>query len=86
MNDVILASASPIRAELLERIGLRFHTLPARVDEASLRDAMVAENAPPRDIADALAQLKAVKISAKHPDALVIGCDQVSAFFAKGFG
>lgn len=38
---------------------------------------MVAESALPRDIADALAEMKARKISDKHPDALVIGCDQV---------
>ena len=42
-----------------------------------MRAALLAEGAKPRDIADALAELKATKISARHPAALVIGCDQV---------
>lgn len=53
---------------------------PARVDEEMMRDALLAEDAPPRDIADALAEMKARKISEKNPAALVIGCDQVLSF------
>lgn len=50
---------------------------PARMDEDMARDALLAEQASPRDIADALAEMKARKVSDKHPDATVIGCDQV---------
>jgi septum formation protein len=49
----------------------------ARIDEEMIKSALIAEEAPPRDIADTLAEMKARKISDKHPDALVIGCDQV---------
>lgn len=49
----------------------------ARVDEEMIKASLVAEGAPPRDIADALAEMKAAKISEKNPGALVIGCDQV---------
>lgn len=80
MPDLILASQSPIRAELLTRVGLRFETAPARIDETAIKDAMLAEAAPPRDIADILAEQKALKLSRKHPEALVIGSDQVLAF------
>lgn len=73
----ILASGSEIRQQLLARAGLSFAVEPARVDEAALTEAMLAEEATPRDIADALAEHKALKISRRHPDALVIGCDQV---------
>ncbi|WP_299964703.1 Maf family nucleotide pyrophosphatase [uncultured Roseobacter sp.] len=73
----ILASGSDVRAQLLRQAAVAFEVILARVDEETVRDALLAEDAPPRDIADALAELKARKISEKHPDALVLGCDQV---------
>ena len=77
---IILASGSSIRRTLLESAGLDFDVVNARIDEETVRDALLEENASPRDIADALAELKAQKVSAKHLDALVIGCDQVLNF------
>jgi len=77
---IILASGSAIRKTLLENAGVSFDVSPARVDESTVRDSMIADEASPRDIADALAELKATKQSAKHVDALVIGCDQVLSF------
>lgn len=44
-----------------------------------MREAMQAEQAPPRDIADALAEMKARKVASRAADALVLGCDQVLA-------
>lgn len=79
-QQLILASGSEIRQQLMRNAGLDFTVQPARVDEEMVRDALLAEQAPARDIADALAELKAVKISDKHPTALVIGCDQVLSF------
>lgn len=76
-KPLILASASDIRQTLLRNAGLEFDVVPARVDEDTVRDSMLAEDASPRDIADALAEMKAIKVSQKHPQALVIGCDQV---------
>ncbi|WP_095587813.1 Maf family protein [Actibacterium ureilyticum] len=76
-TKIILASASEIRRDLLRRAGVVVDTLPARIDEDAIRAALESEGATPRDIADALAEFKARKISEKHPDALVIGCDQV---------
>lgn len=49
----------------------------ARVDEDMIKASLISEGAPPRDIADALAEMKASKVSDKNPGALVIGCDQV---------
>lgn len=74
---IILASGSSIRQTLLRNAGVDFDVMPARIDEDAVRRAMQAEDLPPRDIADALAELKAQKTGAKHPDALVIGCDQI---------
>lgn len=74
---LILGSASSIRGDLLRRAGLAFEQIPARIDEQALRASLEAEQAAPRDIADALAEFKARKIADKHPDAMVIGCDQI---------
>ena len=78
-DRIILASGSAIRAQLLRNAGVPFEVDLARVDEAAVRLSLTAENASPRDIADALAELKAQKVAARAPDALVIGCDQVLA-------
>jgi septum formation protein len=76
-HTFILASGSAIRAQLLTQAGMTFDTIVARVDEQMIKEALVAEEAAPRDIADTLAELKARKISEKHPGALVLGADQV---------
>jgi septum formation protein len=76
---IILASGSDIRATLLRSAGVVFDVVVARIDEDSIKASLVADQATPRDIADTLAEMKAMRIAAKYPDALVIGCDQVLA-------
>lgn len=80
MSKIVLASSSDIRGQLLRNAGVSFDVVPARVDEEAFRDAMLASGSSARDIADGLAEIKAQKISAKRPDDLVIGCDQVLNF------
>ncbi|MEE9427398.1 MAG: Maf family nucleotide pyrophosphatase [Paracoccaceae bacterium] len=77
---IILASGSKIRHALLKNAGVLLSTMPARVDESAIRQAMQKDRAIPRDIADTLAESKARKVSDRNPDALVIGCDQVLDF------
>jgi septum formation protein len=77
MTDLILASASTARAAMLRNAGLAIDISPARVDEEEIKRAMLAEDAVPRDIADALAELKATRISAKSGATLTLGADQV---------
>ena len=77
---VILASGSEIRAQMLRQAGVDFDVQVARVDEQMIREALVADGALPRDIADALAESKARKVAQKNYDAFVIGCDQVLEF------
>lgn len=79
-RPLILASASKIRLDLLVAAGLTVTAQPARIDEDAIRTGLQAENAAPRDIADALAELKARKLADKHPTELVLGCDQILAF------
>ena len=82
---LILASTSPIRLQMLRAAGLTVEAIAPRVDEASIRDALVAEGAHPRDIADTLAEMKARKVAEKRPGDLVLGCDQVLALDRESF-
>ncbi len=77
---IVLASTSATRADMLAAAGLIFDTHAPRVDEETARLALVVEGAKPRDIADALAEMKARKVSERFPEALVIGGDQVLEF------
>lgn len=79
-TPIILASGSSIRSQLLRNAGVTFEVVVPRVDEDAMKSALLADEASPRDIADALAEMKARKIADKHPEAMVIGCDQVLSF------
>lgn len=85
MHTLILASASEIRAQLLRNAGLSIETHPARIDEDMIRRSLQSEGASPRDVADALAEMKAQKISFKAPETMVLGADQVLALKDKIF-
>ncbi|MCD1617321.1 Maf family protein [Salipiger marinus] len=74
---LILASGSQIRADLLRAAGVPFTVTIPRVDESSIRAALEAEGASPRDMADALAEYKARRVSDRQPGAFVLGCDQI---------
>jgi septum formation protein len=76
-EELVLASGSRIRADLLTQAGVTFRVKVARVDEAMVRDSLASEKTVPRDIADALADLKAQRVSGQKPGAFVLGCDQV---------
>ncbi|OYX35568.1 MAG: septum formation protein Maf [Caulobacterales bacterium 32-69-10] len=71
---IVLASTSAIRAQLLASALVPFTTRSPGVDEEAIKAAMLAEGAPPRDVADVLAETKAVRVSQKM-DGLVIGAD-----------
>jgi septum formation protein len=73
----VLASSSPTRLHLLRAAGLTVDAVSPRVDEVTARQALEAEGAKPRDIADALAEMKARKVAERLPDRVVLGCDQV---------
>lgn len=87
MTSVILASGSTTRQAMLRAAGVAFTVDVAAVDETAILESLAAEHAKPRDAADMLAELKTLKISTKHPAALVIGADQIlslgNRFFAK---
>jgi septum formation protein len=75
MTPVTLASKSAARQMILKNAGVAFEAVSPGVDEDAAKAALLAEKAVPRDIADALAEMKAVKVSTKR-SGLVIGADQ----------
>ena len=79
MTTLLLATTSAARIAMLRAAGVVADAVPPQVDEASIKAGLRAEGAAPRDIADALAEAKAIKVSRKHPAALVIGADQLLA-------
>ena len=74
---LILASQSPARRAMLEAAGVPHAAMAPGVDEESVKAALRAEGLDARALADALAELKATKLSLRHPGDLVLGCDQV---------
>ncbi len=84
-GKLILASGSPIRAKLLQQSGIDFEIVTAAVDEDMMKAAMLSEQAPHRDIADKLAEIKALKVSQKNPENLVLGCDQILSYDGQVF-
>ena len=85
-RPLLLASSSETRLALLRAAGVEVTAHPARIDEETIRRALEAEGAHPRDIADALAEMKARKLAERNPTALVLGCDQVLEFDHRAWG
>lgn len=77
-RPLVLASSSASRAAILKAAGIAFTAIPARIDETALIESLEAEGAKPRDIADALAEAKTLKVAGQVPlPGLVIGADQL---------
>ena len=72
---LILASQSASRKSMLTAAGVAFEALPARIDEAGVTNEM--RGCPVRDVADRLAELKALKVSYQRPGAFVLGSDSM---------
>jgi len=79
--EIVLASGSRARREMLAAAGVHFTVQAADVDEPAIRARLHKEDAAiaPKRVAEILAIAKAEDVSAKHPDSLVIGADQVLA-------
>lgn len=76
LKKLILASTSPYRAALLERLSLSFEKVGSDVDEDSFKEAI----SDPRELTETLAYEKAKSVLEIHPDAIVLGGDQISLF------
>jgi septum formation protein len=76
MSDLILASKSPFRAMLMRNAGLAFSQQAAAIDERVIEQTLEATGTTPADLALILAEAKAINVSERFPDVLVIGSDQ----------
>jgi septum formation protein len=76
-QPVVLASGSATRAAMLRAAGLEIVVAPAAVDEDEVKRALRADGATAADAAEFLAEMKAQRVSARHPGALVVGADQM---------
>ncbi len=74
---LVLASGSASRRAMLEAAGVPFEIARPNVDEDAAKASLAVAGTYARDTADALAQLKALKVSGADPTALVLGCDSV---------
>ncbi len=77
MIEIILASKSKVRQEILDKNNIPNKVKPSNVDEDAVKESLLKFNASPEDISKNLAELKANKISQNNNDNLVLGADSV---------
>ena len=77
IDKIILASRSGVRKKILEKNQIKCTVEHSNVDEDSVKDGLLKENATPEIISKNLAELKANKISLKNNGYLVLGADSV---------
>jgi len=75
-DQLVLASASPFRRRLLLHAGLAFEVEAADIDERCVEGPLIEGGVDPQDVALVLAETKALAVSERRPEALVIGADQ----------
>lgn len=77
MGALVLASASLARRSLLRAAGIAVEAQPAGVDEAEVKASLRSEGATAEAAAEALAEIKAQRVSRRRAGALVLGADQI---------
>ena len=77
MFEIILASKSKVREEILKKNNFTCNVQPSNVDEEPVKESLIKEGASPEIISKNLAELKANKVSNKFHDVIVLGADSV---------
>ena len=77
MDEIILASKSKVRKKILDKNSILNKVVASNVDEDSIKESLLQENATPEIISKNLAELKANKVSTNNNDILVLGADSV---------
>ena len=76
-NNIILASKSKVRKEILQKNNISCDVSPSNVDEDMVKESLLIEKASPEIISKNLAELKANKVSLKNLEQIVLGADSV---------
>ena len=77
MFNLILASKSKVRLEILEKNGLNCEVVPSNIDEEPVKESLINEGATPEIVSKNLAELKANKVSQQNEGRIVIGADSI---------
>jgi len=77
LNEIILASKSEVRRQILIKHGINCKVEPSNVDEEPVKQSLIKEGATPEIISKNLSELKANKVSLKKKDEIVLGADSV---------
>ena len=77
IKNIILASRSEVRKQILEKNSIKCKVIPAEIDEDQIKKSLLEAKATPELISKNLAELKANKISKKKGDELVLGADSI---------
>ena len=77
MVEIILASKSKVREEILKKYKIECKVIPSNIDEDPVKNSLIQEGASPEIISKNLAELKANKVSQKYNNILVLGADSV---------
>ena len=77
LNNIILASKSKVRKEILDKYNIPNRVEPSNVDENIVKESLIKEKATPSIISKNLAELKANKVSLKMTNQMVLGADSV---------
>ena len=77
MINIILASKSKVRQEILKQNGINCTVIPSNVDEDPIKNNLVSDGASPEIVSKNLAEIKALKVSQNKNDKIVLGADSV---------
>ena len=77
MVDIVLASKSKVRKEILDKHNIHTSVEPSNVDEEVIKSCLLKEKASPEIISKSLAEFKSCKVSQRKSDILVLGADSV---------
>ena len=77
MVELILASKSKVRKEILDKYNIIVKIQPSTIDEDPIKQSLIKQKASPEIISKNLAEIKAIRVSQKNSDMLVLGADSV---------
>ena len=77
ISEIILASKSRVRKEILEKNDIRCKVIASNIDEEPIKESLIKEGASPELISKNLAEIKATKVSSLNENYMVLGADSV---------